>query len=348
MAPPAGRRAALTLALAALAGCARAGAPSATPRRIQQAGYLPVGGIEQWVTMRGRDAQSPLLFFIHGGPADAQSALTRVYAPYERDFVLVQWDQRGAGRTYGRIGRTTPDLTVERLIADGLELAGQLRRQFPNNRLILVGHSFGSLIAVEMVKRRPALFDAYVGTGQVSRWSDTVQFQFDLLVRDARRRGDAAALASMEAIGRPDPTNVQQYFSFTRPLRGLMVAADRDWLSGLKERYLAQPGFTDADLAALGEGMEFSAPALIEAQTHEDLFASAPALARPVYVIQGEEDLSTPTGPARAWFDALRAPRKEFVVIRSAGHFALVTHTAEFIAALRRLVGEQGRRQGRE
>lgn len=332
-------RTALLAPAVLMAACARPSPPRAPrPERVQEAGYRTVGGIEQWTTIRGDDSRAPLLFLVHGGPADAQSALVDVYAPYERDFVLVQWDQRGAGRTYGRVGRSTPDLTLERLVADGLELVGQLRRRFPRNRLILLGHSFGSLIAVGMARQRPELFDAYVGTGQVSRWADSVQFQFDHLAREARLRGDTATIASLEAIGRPDPKDVRQYFSFTRPLRKYMIAADRDWLSGLKDRYLAQPGFTDADLAALGGGMELSAPALIGAQVDEDLFTTAPALRLPVFVIQGAGDLSTPTGPAKAWFDAVRAPRKEFVVIESAGHFALVTHTAEFIAALRRVL----------
>jgi pimeloyl-ACP methyl ester carboxylesterase len=131
--------------------------------RIEEAGFLPIGGIEQWVTIRGEEASNPILLFVHGGPGDVQSPLVSTYAPYEKDFVLVQWDQRGAGRTFQKLGEATPDLTLERLVADGIELAEQLRRRFPKNRLVLMGHSWGSVVAVGMARQRPELFAAYVG-----------------------------------------------------------------------------------------------------------------------------------------------------------------------------------------
>jgi pimeloyl-ACP methyl ester carboxylesterase len=302
--------------------------------RIEEAGYIQVGGIEQWVTIRGEEASNPILLFVHGGPGDVQSPLISTYAPYEKDFVLVQWDQRGAGRTFQKLGEATPDLTLERLVADGIELAEHLRRRFPKNRLVLMGHSWGSVVAVGMARQRPELFAAYVGTGQVSRWADSVQFQFEFLKKAARDAGDAAMLAELEAIGRPDPKNVEQYFGFTRGLRKFMHPADRAWLAGLKELFLGLPGATEADLEWLGNGMSFSGRALIGATVEEDLFVTAPRLELPVYVIQGRYDLSTPTEPARAFFDALQAPEKRFVVLEEAGHFALVTHREAFVAEL--------------
>jgi proline iminopeptidase len=309
--------------------------------RIEEAGFLPIGGIEQWVTIRGEEASNPILLFVHGGPGDVQSPLVATYAPYEKDFVLVQWDQRGAGRTFQKLGEATPELTLERLVADGIELAEHLRRRFPKNRLVLMGHSWGSVVAVGMARQRPELFAAYVGTGQVSRWADSVQFQFEFLKKAARDAGDAAMLAELEAIGRPDPKNVEQYFGFTRGLRKFMHPADRAWLAGLKELFLGLPGATEADLEWLGNGMNFSGRALIGATVEEDLFVTAPRLELPVYVIQGRDDLSTPTEPARAFFDALQAPEKRFVVLEEAGHFALVTHREGFVAELVDLLGEK-------
>jgi pimeloyl-ACP methyl ester carboxylesterase len=309
--------------------------------RIEEAGFLPIGGIEQWVTIRGEEASNPILLLVHGGPGDVQSPLVATYAPYEKDFVLVQWDQRGAGRTFQKLGEATPDLTLERLVADGIELAEHLRRRFPKNRLVLMGHSWGSVVAVGMARQRPELFAAYVGTGQVSRWADSVQFQFEFLKKAARDAGDAAMLAELEAIGRPDPKNVEQYFGFTRGLRKFMHPADRAWLAGLKELFLGLPGAAEADLEWLGNGMSFSGRALIGATVEEDLFVTAPRLELPVYVIQGRDDLSTPTEPARAWLDGLQAPEKRFVVLEEAGHFALVTHREALIAELVRLLGEK-------
>ena len=329
------------LILAAALLLASCGSFSAPGGRIEVAGFLRIGGIDQWVTIRGEQASNPLLLLVHGGPGDVQSPLVATYAPYEKDFVVVQWDQRGAGRTFEKLGQATPGLTLERLVADGIELAEHLRRVFPKNRLVLLGHSWGSVVAVGMVRQRPEYFAAYVGTGQVSRWADSVQFQFEFLKKAARDTGDAALLSELEAIGRPDPKNVQQYFGFTRSLRNFMHPADRAWLAGLKELFLGLPGRTEADLEAIGGGMNFSGRALIGATVEEDLFVTAPRLELPVYVIQGRDDLSTPTEGAKAWHDAVAAPKKRFVVIADAGHFALVTHREAFVAELVQLLGEK-------
>jgi pimeloyl-ACP methyl ester carboxylesterase len=122
------------------------------------------------------------------------SRRSSTYAPYERDFVLVQWDQRGAGRTFARHGTATPDLTLPRLARDGMELAEYLRRRF-GGAVVVLGHSWGTAIATGMVRARPELFAAYVGTGQIASWPESVQAQFDFLSARARETGNAAMRA---------------------------------------------------------------------------------------------------------------------------------------------------------
>src|SRR5262245_15308041 len=193
------KRILLSLALAVALGESAA----AQPRRVDDASFLTIGGIEQWVTVRGDDDRKPVLLLLHGGPGDVQSPFVSTYGPYEKDFVLVQWDQRGAGRTFAKNG--TAGVTREKLIADGLDLAERLHERFPRSPLILFGHSWGSIVATGMAQQRPDLFAAYVGTGQVTAWADTVRFQFDFLKRRYAEQNDRAARAALEAIGTPDP-----------------------------------------------------------------------------------------------------------------------------------------------
>jgi pimeloyl-ACP methyl ester carboxylesterase len=306
-------------------------APPAAPQRIEETAYLQIGGIDQLITMRGDDMRKPVLLLIHGGPGDAQSFFVEAYAPYEKDFVLVQWDQRGAGRTFEKLGPATPNLTLEQQVDDGIDLAQQLRKRFPDNDLILLGHSWGSVIATGMAQKQPGLFDAYVGTGQVATWAGGVQWQFDFLKERARASNDTAALASLEAIGRPDPRNITQYFTFTRPLRSHMSDSDKAWFANMKA-IAARGGATEADIETAGNGMDFSGGKLIQTMIREDLVATAPRFSMRYCVIQGEHDLSTPTAPAKAYFDVVTAPKKRFAVIEGAGHFALATHPSAFIA----------------
>jgi len=304
-------------------------------QRIEEASFITIGGIGQWVTVRGDDRQKPVLLLLHGGPGDVQSSFVSTYAPYEKDFVLVQWDQRGAGRTFAKNGAA--GVTREKLIADAIELAERLHERFPRSSLILFGHSWGSIIATAMAQQRPELFAAYVGTGQVSSWADTVQFQFDFLKQRYKETGDTAALAALEAIGKPDPKNVKQYFGFSRPIRQHMNGSDTAWLTGLKSRYIAE-GETEVTLQAIGDGMNASGSALIDASVAADLSATATSFKIPYYVIQGRHDLFSPTSLVEAYFNRVSAPKKRLIIIEDAGHFALSTHQAEVIAALKAMI----------
>ncbi len=306
--------------------------------RIEEAGFVRLGGIEQWITIRGDDDRNPILLLIHGGPGDVQSTLVSTYKPYEHDFVLVQWDQRGAGRTYGRYGEATPELTLDRVVEDGIELAKYLRGRFRRNPMVLLGHSWGTAIGTKMVLARPDLFAAYVGTGQIASWPESVNAQFDFLKAKARETNNAALLAGLDSIGRPDPMNSTQYFRFTRPLREYLDDSDAAWLAGLLPLTKSSPGFTDDDLKALGDGMGFSGRTLLPTQMQERLSTTALSFGLPYFVIQGRDDRFTPTAPAAAYFDKVTAPKKRMVVIEGAGHFALATHAEVFVARLKELL----------
>jgi pimeloyl-ACP methyl ester carboxylesterase len=201
-------------------------------------------------------------------------------------------DQRGSGRTFAKNGAA--GVTREKLVADGIDLAEQLHKRFPRAPVIPFGHSWGSIIATGMVQQRPDLFAAYVGTGQVTAWADVVQFQFDFLKTRYREKGDTAALGALEAIVKPDPRNVQQYFAFSRPIRQNMNASDTAWLTGLLEAYKAS-GETEEALKAIGDGSIASARALIDASVATNFPETATSFKLPYYVIQGRHDLFAPT-----------------------------------------------------
>jgi pimeloyl-ACP methyl ester carboxylesterase len=322
-------------ALCGVVAVVLAGNTQAAGRRIEEASFVNVGGIEQWVTIRGDDDRQPVLLLLHGGPGDVQSPFVSTYAPYEKDFVLVQWDERGAGRTFARNGAA--GVTLEKQVADGIDLAEQLRRRFPRQKLILFGHSWGSIVATGMAQQRPDLFAAYVGTGQVASWADTVRFQFEFLKRRYKEQGDAAGLAALDAIGTPDPKNLDQYFGFSRPIRRNLNPSDTAWFTGMLALAKAN-GETDATIKETGDGMAASGAALAGSVVTEDLPATASTFKIPYYVIQGRHDLFAPTPLAEAYFDSVAAPTKRMIVIEDAGHFALATHQAAVIAALKRMV----------
>jgi pimeloyl-ACP methyl ester carboxylesterase len=172
---------------------------------IEEARFLPLGGIQQWVTIRGADRRNPALLILHGGPGDAQSPLVSTYAPLEQDFVVVQWDQRGAGKTLGHAGASPQSTSLELLTRDGIELTEYIRNYLHTNNVVLIGHSWGSFLGVHIVKRRPELFRAFVGTAQVVSWRGIVETQYQYTLDRARAEPNASAVTELEALGIPAP-----------------------------------------------------------------------------------------------------------------------------------------------
>ena len=185
----------------------------ASPNGIDEARFVEIGGIQQWITIRGDDRNNPVLLFLHGGPGDAINPWAYAgFGGWSKHFTVVQWDQRGAGRTFGKNSGAPPgSITVARMTQDGVELAELLRRELRKDKLILVGHSFGSILGVFMVKARPELFHAFVGTGQVADSRRNYAVAYSALLRKAQTLGDQQAIRELREIGAPPYANGRGY-----------------------------------------------------------------------------------------------------------------------------------------
>ena len=307
-----------------------------TPNGIDEATYVEVGGIEQWITIRGEDRTNPVLLFLHGGPGDATNpwgyAAFRSWLKY---FTVVQWDQRGAGRTFGRNGAASAStITPDRMVQDGLELSELLRKRLHADKIVLVGHSWGSVLGFFMAKARPELFYAFVGTGQVA--ADSAQnsaVAYAALVERASREGNSQALNELKEVGRP-PYKDGNSFAVQHKWANLFERADVFLASALGFALIA-PGYSVGDINDWFEGQNVSGDHLVPHFDELDRKLLAGELAVAVFVIQGAEDYTTPTRLARTFVDSLHAPRKAFATIEGAGHFAVFTKQDDFLKELR-------------
>jgi len=320
------------LALGAAGSPARS--TEAATTGIDKSLFVPIGGIDQWIWIKGEDVRNPVLLVVHGGPGEAQWPVAAHYEPWEKAFTVVLWDQRGAGHTFGRYGKQTPEMTLDRFANDGNEVADYLCRTLGKRRIIVLGHSWGSLVAVTMVQRRPELYAAYVGTGQATSWKTLVNSQFDLLLAKARVDGDTATVQQLEAIGRPDYTNTHQYFTFSKNLLAAMAPPDRDWIKGLRAGSAAQRAADPKNFQDFEDGFGFTAEKVLPDQVASDLPATASKIDTAFFVIQGRDDIIASTPAAVDYFNQVKAPRKELVLIPGAGHFAYLTSPGPFLTAL--------------
>ncbi|MEX2570984.1 MAG: alpha/beta hydrolase [Gemmatimonadota bacterium] len=287
--------------------------------------FVRIGGIEQWVTIRGSDCRNPVILFLHGGPGSPLSPYaSAIYGAWEAGFTLVQWDQRGTARTYGRNPPEADSaLTLERMTQDGLELTSYLIDHLDADKLILVGGSWGSALGVHMVTQRPELFHAYLGTGQLVSYQENQASTYRNLLELARAAEDTVTTMALEALGPPpwtDPRNAGIVRRATRSYEARTTTPAPDsWWEAAAE--YASPRLQDDREAGddysylqfvgyAGDGM-FSRIDLRRLGTDFEV---------PVYLIQGAEDLVTTTEVARAYFDSIEAPAKALVVLPRTGH----------------------------
>lgn len=320
------------LTLGTIPSARGAAEPVAGP--IAKSRFVSIGGIDQWIDIRGDDRRNPVLLVVHGGPGEAQWPVAAHYRPWESRFTVVQWDQRGAGHTYGRYGPETPEMTLDRISNDGIELAAYLCRTLAKKEIIVLGHSWGSTVAVTMIQRRPELFAAYVGTGQVGSWKGALKVKFDLVLAKARADGDRATVTTLETRGPPDPADAKAVFAFNDRVFPLWPPSDVAWVKALRADIPRQQAADPKDFKDFMDGFQFSAERVVPDQMKADLPATANRIATAFFVIQGREDVITPTKDATAYFDCVVAPYKDLIVIPDAGHFAFMTAPAAFLDAL--------------
>ncbi len=300
---------------------------------IDEGSYVSIGGIDQWVTIRGEDRDNPVLLFLHGGPGDVTSSWTfALFAPWEKEFTVVQWDQRGAGRTLRKTGPSVaPTMTLDRMARDGIELTEYLRKHLGKDKIIVVAHSFGSILGLRMVRSRPDLFYAYVGTGQVADESRNYIVAYEALLKKARALRNKRAIDELSRAG-PPPYPSGEGYGVQRKWANYFEGADR-FLPGTLGLTLEAPGYSVQDINDSHDGQMLSGERLVPQARSERPKDLGLDFAIPIFFFQGAEDFTTPTELARQYFSSIKAPRKRFVPI-TGGHFAVFMNSDQFLREL--------------
>jgi pimeloyl-ACP methyl ester carboxylesterase len=308
-----------------------------TPNGIDESRYLKIGGIDQWVTIRGEDRANPVVLVLHGGPGDATNPWGYAgFRTWLKTYTVVQWDQRGAGRTFGRNGKASASmLTIDQLVQDGVELADALRTLLQKDKIILLAHSWGSVLGVLMAKAKPDLFSAYVGTGQVADPLRGYHVAFDALLAKARALNEARALLELQEIG-PPPYKDGRGYRVQRRWANLFEGAVA-FIASMLGMSMTAPGYTVRDVNDWIDGQRLSAAQLVPQSSALSATALTGRFALPVFVIHGSEDFTTPTSLAKEFIERLEAPQKTFATIQG-GHFAAFTNSSDFLTELGRLL----------
>lgn len=316
------------------------------PNSIAALERVSLGGVDQWLTLRGHDVAAPLLLYVHGGPGGPDLGALRHFVPeLEAHFVVAHWSQPGAGKSFTRelADRT---MTMARFVSDLEELSERLLRRFGQRKLFLLGHSWGSVLGMRLVARRPDLVAAYVGVNQVVDRAEEELLAYRACLERARERGNGRAVAQLEALGEPQGgafATVEGTLVQRRWMRALGLVTFRPERAAEIGRVIAtSPELTLRDVVNLFARVRWNMELLWPEFCRVDLAREIPAVDAPITFIAGEHDRLTSPELARRYLDALRAPGKEFVLFPDSGHVACLEEPERFLGVMLRAKAAAG------
>jgi pimeloyl-ACP methyl ester carboxylesterase len=303
-------------------------------RGIDEGSYVPIGGLRQWIQIRGEDKGNPVLLFVHGGPAMSMIPFTfRSMHPWEKSFTVVQWEQRGAGRTYILNGGADSTATgMNQIIDDGVQVTRYLRAHLDKPKIIVMGESWGSAIALEMVRARPELFYAYVGTGQAVDMRRAEGLSYRMLLERVRAQHDEAAIRQLVAIGPPPYASAASRMTEQQVLGEQMAKAESEKLMG--RDLLFAPGYSLRELFESFAGATRHRSVLLHDDETYSVLARGSQFAVPLFFFQGTDDLVAPASLVSELSRQVKAPRSELVLFPGGGHNAFYFLSERFLQEL--------------
>ena len=305
---------------------------------------IKLGGVDQWILIRGWKRSDPVLLLVHGGPGFPSMPFAHATAKLEKHFLVVRWDQRGAGKSYSP---TVPDssMNMKQFVADTLELTDLLRQRFNQSRIMIGAHSWGSMIAALAVQQAPERYSAYFAVSQAANAPESERLMHRWALRRATDEGNEKALSQLRSLGPPPYERFADYYMMT------------DWIAHFSAHEhqpvtrwqfvrlaLESPFYSWEDLIRIPLGAKFSFSNLWrEAFYGIDLLKQAPRLDVPVFFFVGRHDHTATASGAMAerYFGALDAPRgKRLIWFENSGHWPHLEEPDHFQDELLRAADE--------
>ncbi|AEI51963.1 alpha/beta hydrolase fold protein (plasmid) [Runella slithyformis DSM 19594] len=312
-----------------------------TQNGISEIQYLDINNTKQYVLLRGKDKNNPVLLFLHGGPGASATALLRKFnSELEDHFTVVYWDQRNAGKSYRK---KTPkeEIKVAKYIQDVDTLVAYLKSRFKVGKIFLVGHSWGARLGLYSVQRHPENYMAYVGVGQELAAYEGELLSYQYTLNKAKEKNHLKALKDLQESGPP------QSGEFTTMYKNGFwgLVKQKDWLLKMGGERYGKTDYTDwifsilfsgeysfLDLVKYSRASGFSAGNIIYDPdfNNYDFFKQLPEVKVPVFFISGAYDYNTPWELVERYHNTLKAPHKEFIKFEKSGHSPVFEEPEKF------------------
>jgi proline iminopeptidase len=304
---------------------------------------VKIGGIDQWFHARGISKVNPVLLWVREGPGTQLMPFEALFQKeIEKSFIIVHWDQRGAGKTYTENPKHDhkTSMTYDRMVAD--EVIDMLTARYGKDKVVIVGHSWGSMLALGLIEARPNSVSAYVGTGQVVDVALNETTGYHAAIAEARRLNNSVALKELESIAPYPEANGETLNEKTTLLRkwqnnfGLGISRlHRDKIEKIMlntalatpEYSLLEVNYFRLDTSQLSPKHEADVDAFKASKWGTEYKI-------PMFQFLGRHDFQTPSSLAATWFTTIKAPHKALVWFEASAHSPMVDEPTAFAKAL--------------
>lgn len=314
------------------------------PGSIAALEKVQIGGMDQCILLRGHNIENPALLWLHGGPGSSQMPVSHAYdSELEKEFVMVHWDQRGAGKS------NPPDfdestITYEQFIADAHQMTGYLKKRLNKEKIYILGHSWGTQPGLELAGRYPDDYYAYIGVSQVVNHEMSDLIAHEWLLGEIQKKDAPRDLKKLKALGEPPFADHADFVTFIRLVDSYGGSFDLTF-SKLVLIALKSPEYTFKDMLAWLNGSNRGSGQM----WYEEIYSSFnaiekyPELRVPVYFFTGRNDYNTPLVATEKYYRSLDDPAgKQLLVFENSAHTPFLAEPDKFVQALCRVKEETG------
>lgn len=308
----------------------------ALPGSVAELTNVEIDGHDLGLMIRGNDVDNPVLLFLAGGPGGSELGAMRRHAEgLEEDFVVATLDQRGTGSSHDEL-EPTDTLTLDRAVADVIEVTNYLRDRFNEEQIYLVGQSWGATLGVLSVQADPTLFEAFVGVGQMVSQRETDRILYQDTLAWAQREGNQDLVDQLTQIGPPPYDDVADYetaLSYEHQVDSYDHSANSEGAGGFSENLLVEEYTLLEQVHTLGAFLDVFHTLYPQLQDIDFRF-DATELDVPVFLVQGKYEARGRSALAEEWFKMLQAPHKKLIVLDTSGHRPIFEQPDEFHAVM--------------
>lgn len=301
--------------------------------------YVNINGIEQYLLHCSSDPALPVLLFLHGGPGMAESTFAYAFQKgLSPLFTIVHWDQRGAGKTLTRNKKNSSYPTVDELLDDLLEIVRCLKKKYGKEKIVILGHSWGSMLGTLFVQKHPQEVLYYIGAGQFVDVVENEKAGYRKLREFIVAADNKKDLKRLEKIGVYPESNYEK--RMIKKIQSIRILQGKYKIGmnfgPILKVLFKSPIFKLSDLSSLFKGMSNN-KALWNFMFSSNLYSGSRIYPVPVFYILGADDYQAPHTIAEHYFATIEAPMKKLFTIKDAAHFMMLDRPEEFAQVLQRI-----------